>query len=76
MHEEKDSEQLLIDLFGTSDVSEMSIVPQSSSTKDEDDDDSDDEWLDQELEKLEKIRDMLLESTFTLFIYLYSFQLS
>jgi hypothetical protein len=64
--EEEDSEQLLIDLFGTSDLSEMSIVPQSSNI--DDDDDSDDEWLDQELEKIEKIRDMLLESTCYVFI--------
>ena len=65
--EDEDSEQLLIDLFGTSDLREMSIVPQSSNI-DEDDDDSDDEWLDQELEKIEKIRDMLLESTCNVFI--------
>ena len=66
--EEEDSEQLLIDLFGTSDLSEMSIVPQSSNIDEDDDDDSDDEWLDQELEKIEKIRDMLLESTCYVFI--------
>ena len=66
--EEEDSEQLLIDLFGTNDLSEMSIVPQSSNIDEDDDDDSDDEWLDQELEKIEKIRDMLLESTCNVFI--------
>ena len=65
--EEEDSEQLLINLFGTSDLREMSIVPQSSNI-DDSDDDSDDEWLDQELEKIEKIRDMLLESTCNVFI--------
>ena len=64
---EEDSEQLLINLFGTSDLREMSIVPQSSNI-DDSDDDSDDEWLDQELEKIEKIRDMLLESTCYVFI--------
>ena len=74
--EEEDSEQLLIDLFGTSDLSEMSIVPQSSNIDEDDDDDSDDEWLDQELEKIEKIRDMLLESTCTVFIVCNIFSLT
>jgi hypothetical protein len=58
--DEKDSDELLVDLFGTSNVSEMSIVPSAILEEDDEDDD----WLDQELEKLEKVRNMLLESTY------------
>lgn len=67
-NEDEDSEKLLFNLFGTTDPQHMSIIPSVQRENDEDEEDEDDEWLDRELEKLENIRNMLLESTFNLYV--------